>query len=106
MSESQEQSIRDQLSKIGESLPDIIINQPKLTGDETFLWRCYWELDTERYPSSHCIMPIPINAIARYAEWNCIPQSYFERYSYCVRQLDMHYVSVCNGEIAAARKKK
>lgn len=106
MSESREQSIRKQLSKLGEELPDIITNSPKLIRDEPFLWRCYWELDTERYPSSHSFMPIPINAIAQYAKWNFIPEKYFERYSYCIRQLDMHYVSVANGEIASARRKK
>lgn len=105
MPPDQEQSIRKQVAKLGTRLPKIIAEKPELEYDEIFIWRAFWELSTERYPSNRGgISPIPVCKIYEYCNYTFIPESYVTRFFYCVRQMDMHYVKLLNDEALAARK--
>lgn len=99
MPPSQENSIREQLARLGRELPAVILNKPELVDDELYLWKAFWELDSERYPAQGCVLHIPINSIFRYIRYNDIPMSYQARFQYCIRQLDMHYVSSTNARL-------
>lgn len=102
MPSDREQSIRDQLEKIGHPLPDIIANKPELENDEVFLWKSFWELDTERPSAREFLKQIPITKYYEYAKWVLVPNNYLSRFIYCVRQMDVHYVNVNNDRLMQA----
>lgn len=103
MSESREQSIRKQSARLNQELPTVIKNKPELRDDEFFLWKSFWELDTERPVSAESLRPIPITKYYEYAVYISVPRDYLFRFIYCLRQLDMHLVNVTNDKIAKAR---
>lgn len=105
MNSAQEQSIIKQMKRMGQEIPDEIKNKPRLkTGEELFLWRAFWELDTERYPSQGGMTAIPVTRIFLYMQACFISESYSARFLYCIRQLDMHYVKSSNDELKRIRE--
>lgn len=106
MSPDQEQSIIKQYSRLGREIPKHILDKPKLSYDEPYLYSWFLELGTERFPSSNIVTQIPITKIYEHARNLLIPDEYLARFVYCIRQLDLHYVRVSNDELSSMRKAK
>ena len=107
MSASREQDIRKQYKRLKRKLPDSILNKPVVNDqEEMFLYNCFHDLCSERYPSDHAITAIPICKIYEYAQHLEVPITYHQRFVYVIKCLDLHYLKVSNDSIRQARRKK
>ena len=107
MPHDQEQSIIKQYKKLNKPPPKQIRDKPRLEDrEELFLYNCFHELSTERYPNSYGISPIPVCKIYEYARNIEVAPSYHQRFVFCMRSLDTHYVKSLNENIRQSRKGK
>ena len=106
MPASQEQDIIKQYNRLKRKLPDSIKNKPTIdNSEEMFLYNSFHNLCSERYPSSHSVSQIPICKIHEYARHLEVPATYYQRFIYVIKNLDLHYLKVTNDDLRQARKK-
>jgi len=95
-----EKNIAMQSIRLGNKLPDRILNAPELTQGLEFYLQAFLELDSERFEQ---LRPIPFAAMQNYSNWYDLEEEQSEDLFHIIRKVDNAELKKRSEKIEAQR---